>query len=69
MNEWEMRVSQRELHRLHIVRLTLERARECAQRGKAFGDLGAPDETAKAKNERARCWGSGSRQPGQVGVE
>ena len=24
MIEWEMRVSQRELHRLHVVRLTLE---------------------------------------------
>lgn len=32
MNEWEMRVSQRELHRLHIVRLTLE-GRESVGRG------------------------------------
>lgn len=26
MSEWEMRVSQRELHRLHVVRLTRRRA-------------------------------------------
>ena len=32
MNEWEMRVSQRELHRLHIVRLTLE-GRESVRKG------------------------------------
>jgi hypothetical protein len=24
MSEWELRVSQRELHRVHVVRLTLE---------------------------------------------
>ena len=32
MSEWEMRVSQRELHRLHVVRLTLE-GRESVGRG------------------------------------
>jgi transposase len=32
MNEWELRVSQRELHRLHVVRLTLE-GRESVGRG------------------------------------
>jgi hypothetical protein len=32
MSEWEMRVSQRELHRLHVVRLTLE-GRESAGKG------------------------------------
>ncbi len=32
MSEWEMRVSQRELHRIHVVRLTLE-GRESVGRG------------------------------------
>jgi hypothetical protein len=32
-------------------------ARERGQGGEAFGDLGAPDETVKAKDERARLLG------------
>ena len=32
MSDWELRVSQRDLHRLHIVRLTLE-GRESVGRG------------------------------------
>jgi transposase-like protein len=32
MSEWELRVSQRELHRMHVVRLTLE-GRESVGRG------------------------------------
>lgn len=32
MKEWELRVSQRELHRMHVVRLTVE-GRESVGRG------------------------------------
>jgi|GEM_PF-1072472 len=32
MSDWELRVSQRELHRLHVVRLTIE-GRESVGRG------------------------------------
>ena len=37
MSDWKLRVSQRELHRLHVVRLTLER-RENVGRGALFSD-------------------------------
>ena len=40
MSEWELRVSQRELHRLHVVRLTLE-GRESVAKGAKFRDLGS----------------------------
>lgn len=32
MSEWELRVSQREIHRMHVVRLTIE-GRETVGRG------------------------------------
>lgn len=32
MSEWELRVSQREIHRIHVVRLTIE-GRETVGRG------------------------------------
>jgi hypothetical protein len=35
MNEWKLRVSQREIHRMHLVRLTLERW-ESVGRGQDF---------------------------------
>ena len=35
MKEWEMRVSQRELHRLYVVRLTLEGGRVW-EKGRAY---------------------------------
>src|ERR1051325_3495664 len=37
MNEWEMRVSQRELHRLHVVRLTLEGRESVGKGAKLLG--------------------------------
>ena len=57
MKDGELRMSQRELHRLHIVRLTLE-GRESVGRGaKVFGDFCASDEAATAKDEGARGQG------------
>ena len=53
MSEWELRVSQREIHRIHVVRLTIE-GRNCGKRSKAFGDLFPADEAAAAQDERAR---------------
>ncbi len=35
MNEWELRVSQREIHRMHVVRLTIE-GRETWEEGQSF---------------------------------
>ena len=32
MSEWELRVSQKEIHRMHVVRLTME-GRETVARG------------------------------------
>jgi transposase len=37
MNEWELRVSQRELHRMHVVRLTLERGETVGRGAKLLG--------------------------------
>jgi transposase len=37
MSEWEMRVSQRELHRLHVVRLTLEGRESVGKGAKLLG--------------------------------
>lgn len=35
MSEWELRVSQRELHRMHVVRLTIEGGR-VSEEGQSF---------------------------------
>lgn len=37
MSEWELRVSQRELHRMHVVRLTLEGRESVGRGGKLLG--------------------------------
>jgi len=37
MSEWEMRMSQRELHRLHVVRLTLEGRESVGKEAKFLG--------------------------------
>ena len=47
MKEWELRVSQGELHRIHVVRLVVEGR-------KAFRDLSSSDEAVTAQDERAR---------------
>jgi hypothetical protein len=37
MSEWELRVSQREFHRMHVVRLTLERGQTLGRGAKLLG--------------------------------
>ena len=69
MSEWELRVSQREIHRMHVVRLTIE-GRETVGRGaKTFGDLSTSDEAATAQDERARGRGAVAWQSRQSSVE
>jgi hypothetical protein len=41
MSEWELRVSQRELHRMHVVRLTIEGRESVGKRAKLWGYLHA----------------------------
>ena len=53
MSEWELRVSQREIQRMHVVRLTIE-GRETGKRSKAFGDFSTADEATAAQAETAR---------------
>ena len=54
MSDWELRVSQREMHRMHVVRLTMEGRETVGRGGKTFGDFSASDEAATAQDERAR---------------
>jgi hypothetical protein len=53
MSEWELRVSQREIHRMHVVRLATE-GREKWERRQSFWDFSTADEAATAQDERAR---------------
>jgi hypothetical protein len=71
MRDWELRVSQRELHRLHVVRLTIE-GRESVGRGaaKLLGISARQMKRLRRKmKERGRHGGCASRQSRQAGVE
>jgi predicted HTH domain antitoxin len=37
MSEWELRVSQRELHRMHVVRLTIKGLKSVGRGAKLLG--------------------------------
>ena len=37
MSEWELRVSQKEIHRLHVVRLTIEGRKQFGRGAKLLG--------------------------------
>ena len=54
MSDWELRVSQREIHRMHVVRLTIEGRESVGRAARAFGDLRTSDEAVAAQDERAR---------------
>lgn len=54
MSEWEMRVSQRELHRLHVVRLTLE-GRESVGKGAKLLGISARQMKRLRRKMKERC--------------
>jgi transposase len=64
MSEWEMRMSQRELHRLHVVRLTLE-GRESVGKGAKF--LGISARQMKRLRRKMREGGVGKLVHGNRG--
>jgi hypothetical protein len=64
MKEWELRVSQREIHRTHVVRLTME-GRESVGRGAKL--LGISPRQMKRLPQRSS--GVVARQPRQSAVE
>jgi DNA-binding transcriptional ArsR family regulator len=64
MSEWELRVSQQELHRLHVVRLTLE-GRETVGRGAKF--LGLSGRQMKRLRRKMRERGVGGLVHGNRG--
>lgn len=64
MSEWELRVSQRELHRLHVVRLTLE-GRESVGRGAKL--LGISARQMKRLRRKMREGGAGGLVHGNRG--
>lgn len=64
MSEWELRVSQRELHRLHVVRLTLE-GRESVGKGAKL--LGISARQMKRLRRKMRVGGVGGLVHGNRG--
>lgn len=64
MSEWELRVSQRELHRLHVVRLTLE-GRESVGKGAKL--LGISARQMKRLRRKMRAGGVGGLVHGNRG--
>lgn len=64
MSEWELRVSQRELHRMHVVRLTLE-GRESVGRGAKL--LGISPRQMKRLRRKIRKGGVGGLVHGNRG--
>jgi len=54
MSEWELRVSQREIQRMHVVRLTIEGRETVGKGAKLLGDFSTADEATAAQAETAR---------------
>ena len=48
MSEWELRVNQKEMHRMHVVRLTIKEGNG-RPRSKALGNFSTADEAVAAK--------------------
>ena len=66
MKEWEMRVSQRELHRLHVVQLTLEGRESVGKGAKLLGISARQMKRLRRKmREVLRGWFTAAVPPGR----
>jgi transposase len=57
MSEWEIRMSQRELHRLHVVRLTLEGRESVGKGAKLLGISARQMKRLRRKMRAGEAWG------------